>query len=217
MAGRKCRYVQFDLDVSVNAVVPGSVTCDQGDEDRSTLPPSVWRIVRDVTGRVFVRAATPKIPTGSTFAGGLWEGDHVSDRWCSPSFQLGEADWRRLEQHIASQVAAAASLGPDGRGAPPNESRRGTEQRSASPRTADPLTESDPMKALDALEARLAAGQDPWASSVIRQPSTPPTVRVPKKRSFWDWFTGAGLVPCPDCGRDVSRTAKTCPGCGRPL
>jgi ribosomal protein S14 len=25
------------------------------------------------------------------------------------------------------------------------------------------------------------------------------------------------LVPCPDCGRHVSRLAKACPNCGRPL
>jgi hypothetical protein len=25
------------------------------------------------------------------------------------------------------------------------------------------------------------------------------------------------LVPCPDCGRHVSRLAKSCPNCGRPL
>ncbi|MGO8691166.1 MAG: zinc ribbon domain-containing protein, partial [Thermoguttaceae bacterium] len=24
-------------------------------------------------------------------------------------------------------------------------------------------------------------------------------------------------VPCPDCGRRVSRLAKACPNCGRPL
>jgi predicted RNA-binding Zn-ribbon protein involved in translation (DUF1610 family) len=25
------------------------------------------------------------------------------------------------------------------------------------------------------------------------------------------------LFPCPDCGRQVSRLAKSCPNCGRPL
>ena len=25
------------------------------------------------------------------------------------------------------------------------------------------------------------------------------------------------LFPCPDCGRHVSRLAKSCPNCGRPL
>jgi predicted amidophosphoribosyltransferase len=25
------------------------------------------------------------------------------------------------------------------------------------------------------------------------------------------------LLPCPDCGRHVSRLAKSCPNCGRPL
>jgi hypothetical protein len=25
------------------------------------------------------------------------------------------------------------------------------------------------------------------------------------------------LFPCPDCGRRVSRLAKSCPNCGRPL
>jgi len=25
------------------------------------------------------------------------------------------------------------------------------------------------------------------------------------------------LVPCPDCGRRVSRFAEACPNCGRPL
>lgn len=25
------------------------------------------------------------------------------------------------------------------------------------------------------------------------------------------------LVKCPDCGREVSDVAPTCPGCGRPL
>ncbi|MBI1899533.1 MAG: hypothetical protein HYS13_00285 [Planctomycetia bacterium] len=25
------------------------------------------------------------------------------------------------------------------------------------------------------------------------------------------------LVPCPDCGRLVSRAANACPGCGRPM
>jgi len=28
---------------------------------------------------------------------------------------------------------------------------------------------------------------------------------------------GASLFPCPDCGRNVSRLATTCPQCGRPL
>ena len=27
----------------------------------------------------------------------------------------------------------------------------------------------------------------------------------------------SNLVPCPDCGRLVSRLAKACPQCGRPL
>ena len=26
-----------------------------------------------------------------------------------------------------------------------------------------------------------------------------------------------GLVTCPDCGREVSRSAMACPGCGRPM
>ena len=25
------------------------------------------------------------------------------------------------------------------------------------------------------------------------------------------------LTPCPDCGRQVSRSAEACPGCGRPM
>ncbi|MBU0640082.1 MAG: DUF3302 domain-containing protein [Planctomycetes bacterium] len=29
--------------------------------------------------------------------------------------------------------------------------------------------------------------------------------------------TKSNLVPCPDCGRQVSRSAKACPNCGRPL
>jgi predicted amidophosphoribosyltransferase len=29
--------------------------------------------------------------------------------------------------------------------------------------------------------------------------------------------SGRNLVPCPDCGNKVSRLAKTCPRCGRPL
>ena len=28
---------------------------------------------------------------------------------------------------------------------------------------------------------------------------------------------GPNLAPCPDCGQMVSRLAKTCPRCGRPL
>ncbi len=28
---------------------------------------------------------------------------------------------------------------------------------------------------------------------------------------------GPNLYPCPDCGRMVSRSATTCPQCGRPL
>ncbi|MEE9602904.1 MAG: hypothetical protein V3V75_06340 [Thermoguttaceae bacterium] len=28
---------------------------------------------------------------------------------------------------------------------------------------------------------------------------------------------GEDLVPCPDCGRPVSRSAVSCPQCGRPL
>jgi hypothetical protein len=28
--------------------------------------------------------------------------------------------------------------------------------------------------------------------------------------------TGQNLYPCPDCGRMVSRSAPTCPQCGRP-
>lgn len=28
---------------------------------------------------------------------------------------------------------------------------------------------------------------------------------------------GRGLVPCPDCGRSISRSATSCPSCGRPL
>lgn len=28
---------------------------------------------------------------------------------------------------------------------------------------------------------------------------------------------GENLVPCPDCGRQVSRLAVSCPQCGRPL
>lgn len=204
MAGIKCRYVQFDLDISVDAIVPGSVTYDQDDANRWTLAPSFWRIIRDVTGKVFVRVATPNIPTGASFAGGLWEGGRVSDRWCRPPPELGDLAWRRLEEHINSQVVVAESLGPQ-----PQSPRR-----PQSTGTGDPLTEPDPMKALAALEARLAAGQDPWASSVTRQP--PPTgARSENKRSFWQWFTGQGVVPCPDCGRDVSRTAKMCPGCGR--
>lgn len=27
----------------------------------------------------------------------------------------------------------------------------------------------------------------------------------------------AGLVPCPDCGRQVSPRAQSCPNCGAPL
>jgi len=160
--------------------------------------------MRDVTGKVFVRAATPKIPTGSTFAGGVWDGARVNDRWCSPPPELGDAGWQRLEEHIKMQVAFAESMVPQ-----QDDARR----RPAVSTTVDPLTESDPMKALAALEARLDAGQDPWASSVTRQPAS----AQPQKRSFWQWFTGQGVVPCPDCGRDVSRTAKTCPGCGRPF
>ena len=29
--------------------------------------------------------------------------------------------------------------------------------------------------------------------------------------------SGPNLVPCPDCGRQVSRLAAACPHCGRPL
>jgi len=29
--------------------------------------------------------------------------------------------------------------------------------------------------------------------------------------------SGPNLDPCPDCGQMVSRLAKTCPRCGRPL
>jgi predicted amidophosphoribosyltransferase len=25
------------------------------------------------------------------------------------------------------------------------------------------------------------------------------------------------MIPCPDCGREVSRSAVACPGCGRPI
>ena len=25
------------------------------------------------------------------------------------------------------------------------------------------------------------------------------------------------LIPCPDCGRHISRSAVACPGCGRPM
>jgi hypothetical protein len=28
---------------------------------------------------------------------------------------------------------------------------------------------------------------------------------------------GTGLIPCPDCGHSVSRSATSCPSCGRPL
>lgn len=28
---------------------------------------------------------------------------------------------------------------------------------------------------------------------------------------------GPNLFPCPDCGRQVSRLAKSCPHCGRPF
>ena len=29
--------------------------------------------------------------------------------------------------------------------------------------------------------------------------------------------TDTDLFPCPDCGRQVSRQAKSCPNCGRPF
>lgn len=29
--------------------------------------------------------------------------------------------------------------------------------------------------------------------------------------------SGARLIPCPDCGHSVSRSATSCPSCGRPL
>jgi predicted amidophosphoribosyltransferase len=29
--------------------------------------------------------------------------------------------------------------------------------------------------------------------------------------------TDTNLIPCPDCGRHVSRLAKSCPNCGRPF
>jgi len=29
--------------------------------------------------------------------------------------------------------------------------------------------------------------------------------------------TNPNLFPCPDCGRHVSRLAKSCPNCGRPF
>ena len=204
MAGKRFRYVQFDWDVSTNTVIAGSVTHDQGDGDRAALAPNVWRIMRDVSGKVFVRAASPKIPTGSTFAGGVWDGEHVAERWCSPPPELDNGGWQRLEEHIKAQVAFAESMVP----------QQDSPRPSAPTGTGDPLTEPDPMKALAALEARLATGQDPWASSVTRQPAS---AQPQKKRSFWQWFTGQGVVPCPDCGRDVSRTAKACPGCGRPF
>ena len=56
-----------------------------------------------------------------------------------------------------------------------------------------------------------------WMKSHAKHLGVKVSTPKPKRRSFWDWFTGAGLIPCPDCRREVSRRADKCPGCGRPL
>ena len=43
-----------------------------------------------------------------------------------------------------------------------------------------------------------------------------PLVLMTKKKPGGD-EENPNLVPCPDCGRHVSRLAKACPNCGRPL
>ncbi len=43
-----------------------------------------------------------------------------------------------------------------------------------------------------------------------------PIVRLGAKKPAGD-EQNPNLVPCPDCGRHVSRRAKACPNCGRPL
>lgn len=38
----------------------------------------------------------------------------------------------------------------------------------------------------------------------------PPPIPVPVQEA-------GRIIPCPDCGHDVSRQARACPNCGRPI
>lgn len=74
-------------------------------------------------------------------------------------------------------------------------------------------------------------------------PSAPPPsslttlIQHPRVQAFWKGFVKFGgfgpdapnatpppigppptqLIPCPDCGKQISRQAPTCPGCGRQM
>ena len=60
----------------------------------------------------------------------------------------------------------------------------------------------------------------PWGPSGYQEPDTKPSTEKPSTARPGDVESdrpNPRLLPCPDCGRLVSRLATSCPQCGRPL
>ena len=62
------------------------------------------------------------------------------------------------------------------------------------------------------------AKDDPELKNIIDKiRGTEGTVRhVHQTESRSDWSPNSSLINCPDCGKEISKSADACPHCGRP-